>query len=303
METPPDIASLFSLTPQQVRVVRGSASGHNKDFTVRLGSAELQVQAHATIMRLALTYGNARLEMQLQFPRLLVLSNSRRMRLPAGATGSITLNGKPLAHFRNNTATLCSTPAHSLTVQEDTPARRYLWARSQGLSRWQAVRYSNARSAIVLAPQAAFAGFGGDPAHSPLLPPSDAAAAATLPPELQYTLLALCLAWCALAPGMDSFIKSEDTPLYGRPVADLPSFATHGAAPNITPPPAAPAERWLVQLICFGIFNALVCIVCLFFAALSLKGFSLSGLLYCLLWLVGAAAIILLNRNNHRQSR
>lgn len=300
MEMPPNgITGLFSTPPQQVRILRGTASGHNKNFTVRLGVAELQVQAHDTNMSLVLTHGRDKLEMQLSYPRLRVISQGRRMRLPAGATGHIALNSKPLAQFRHGTATLCSAPELSLRVQGDTTARRYLWARTHGLSLWQALRYSDARSAIVLAPQAAFAGFGGDPAHSPLLPPADAAAAATLPPELQYTLLALSLAWCAMAPGMDSFIKGEDTPLYGGPVADLPSFTpTAGGEPCITPPPAAQAEQRMVQLVSFGLWNALICVLCLFFAALCLRGFTLNGLLFSLPWLAGAAVIIILNRNN-----
>ena len=299
MEMPANITGLFSTTPRQVRIQRGTASGHNKEFTVRLGVAELQVQAHDTNMRLVLTLGHDKLEMQLSYPRLRVISQSRRMRLPAGATGHIALNSKPLAQFRHSTATLSSAPELSLRVQEDTAARRYLWARAHGLNLWQALRYSGARSAIVLAPQAAFAGFGGDPAHSPLLPPTDAAVAATLPPELQYTLLALSLAWCAMALGMDGFIISEDTPLYGGPVADLPSFTpTADGEPCITPPPAARGEHGVVRLVSFGLWNALICVVCLFFAALCLRSFTLNGLLYSLPWLTGAAVIILLNRNN-----
>lgn len=306
MPSSPDMCSLFSATFQSKKL--RSRGMMLKEISGTLGSAELEIRVDPTSLILSINLRGAQLQMQLSYPRRLVDSNARRMRLPA-VSGTISLNGSPLATISNNTATLREDKTQHLYLCEDDIGRRYLWARSCGLSRLQSLRYSSARSAIVLAPRAVFAGFGGDLACGPLLPANDAATAATLPVGLQYTLLALSLAWCAFGYEINAFIKHGEKNIYGGKVADIPSFlpCELNGSPclSFTPQDIAPVtltDLWLTRLAEFGLGAAATCIACLFLAALCLRDLSPGGMIGGGLFLAGAALIILLHRYRHAGS-
>lgn len=119
----------------------------------------------------------------------------------------------------------------TLQVVNDSRERRFLWARVQGLSLWQAIRYACLDYALLVADDAVLASFAGNPFNgSPLLNEADSALMNDWSEQKQWCAFALCIQRL----GQYRLHQNRDPHLEGRILPTIPSCALLGDTPSPT---------------------------------------------------------------------
>lgn len=197
--------------------------GMRIEGTIGLNEGSFTAEVRATSLFLSLEWYGDKIEMDIQVQQWPSSSQQAR-RLPRG-TGRILLNGTCIANYVSSAVVMNTGRNNTILLQQDTFARRYLWARQYSISLIRSLQYAWGRRFVISSDKWLLASFCGDIGRVAMLNHSDAEQVAQLPMEEQAAVVALGYLWNLCSPSVDAFLPTAiETGVASGSVANIPSF-------------------------------------------------------------------------------